>query len=216
MEEHLILLSWISEYAYCKRRFYLRVFEQNNTENGSLIEGRIAHQRADQAKIEKRGSLVKVTHLAVYSEKYQMYGICDSVEFIQSSDGVYVDFLNGTYKICPIEYKHGKSRDELEYNLQLVAQAICLEEMFQACIEKGYIYYTGQKDRKLVSFDSTLRKQVSAAVTEIRAYLQNPQTILPEYKKRCPRCSLYEICAPKNVMAQKYLERIWNRYVHVE
>ena len=54
------------------------------------------------------------------------------------------------------------------------------------------------------------------AVTEIREYLQNPQEILPEYRKRCPHCSLYEICAPKNVMTQKYLERIWDHYVHTE
>lgn len=216
MEDHSILLSWISEYAYCKRRFYLRVFEQNNIENGSLIEGRILHQRTDQAIIEKRGSLVKVTRLAVHSPKYQMYGICDSVEFTQSSDGVYIDFLNGTYRICPIEYKHGKSRDELEYNLQLTAQVLCLEEMFQTHIEEGYIYYIGQKDRKLVPFDPVLRKQVLEAVTEIREYLQNPQEILPEYRKRCPHCSLYEICAPKNVMTQKYLERIWDHYVHTE
>lgn len=216
MEDHSILLAWISEYAYCKRRFYLRVFEQNNIENGSLIEGRILHQRTDQSIIEKRGSLVKVTSLAVNSEKYQMYGICDSVEFTQSPDGVYIDFLNGAYRICPIEYKHGKSRDELEYNLQLTAQALCLEEMFQTHIEEGYIYYIGQKDKKLVSFDPTLRKQALATVTEIREYLQNPQEILPEYRKRCPHCSLYEICAPKNVMAQKYLERIWERYVHTK
>lgn len=216
MADDSILISWISEYAYCKRRFYLRVFEQNNAENGSLVEGLLAHKRVDQPVIEKRGLLVKVTRLAVNSEKYQMHGICDSIEFTKCKDGTYIDFLNGTYKICPIEYKHGKSRDEVEYNLQLMAQALCLEEMFQTHIEEGYIYYIGQKDRRQVCFDTALRKQVLDAVDEIRTYLQEPKTILPEYRKRCPHCSLYEICAPKSVMAEKYLERIWDYYVHVE
>ena len=64
MEDNSILISWISEYAYCRRRFYLRVFEQNNIENGSLVEGRLEHKRVDQPVIEKRGPLVKVTRLA--------------------------------------------------------------------------------------------------------------------------------------------------------
>ena len=190
MEDNSILISWISEYAYCRRRFYLRVFEQNNIENGSLVEGRLEHKRVDQPVIEKRGPLVKVTRLAVNSEKYQMHGICDSIEFTESEEGAYIDFLNGTYKICPIEYKHGKSRDEIEYNFQLMAQALCLEEMFQTNIEEGYVYYTGQKVRRQIRFDAALRQQVLEAVDGIRAYLQDPKAILPEYRKRCPHCSL--------------------------
>ena len=97
-----------------------------------------------------------------------------------------------------------------------MAQALCLEEMFQTNIEEGYVYYTGQKVRRQIRFDAALRQQVLEAVDGIRAYLQDPKTILPEYRKRCPHCSLYEICAPKSVMAKKYLERIWDHYVHSE
>lgn len=216
MEDNLILLSWISEYAYCARRFYLRIFEQNNAENGPLIEGRLAHKRVDQAVIEKRGKYVKVTRLMVRSEQYHMYGVCDNVEFIEDPDGVYIDFLKGKYQIHPVEYKHGKSRDEVEYNLQLTAQAICLEEMYQTHINSGYIYYIGQKDRRQVELNNSLRNQLIKAVYEIKNYLNEPESIAPEYRKRCPHCSLYEICAPKNVMAKKYIERIWDKYVHVE
>lgn len=217
MEDDSILISWISEYAYCPRRFFLRIFEQNNAENGPLIEGRLAHKRVDQSVIEKRGIHVKVTRLVVHSNKYKMHGICDSIEFTEDSEGASIDFLNGLrYQVCPVEYKHGKSRDEVEYKLQLTAQALCLEEMFQTHIEHGYIYYVGQKDRKMVIFDSGIRQQVIEAIAEIREYLKNPQTILPEYRKRCSHCSLYEICAPKSVMAKRYLERIWSKYVYTE
>ena len=131
MEDDSILISWISEYAYCPRRFFLRIFEQNNAENGPLIEGRLAHKRVDQPIIEKRGTNVKVSRLVVHSDKYKMHGICDSIEFTEDPEGAYIDFLNARrYQVCLIEYKHGKSRDEVEYNLQLTAQALCLEEMF--------------------------------------------------------------------------------------
>ena len=216
MDEDSILLSWISEYAYCPRRFYLRIFEQNSAMNGSLAEGRIAHKRVDQDVIERRGSFVKVTRMAVTSDQYHMHGICDSLEFIDDPNGAYIDFLDGIYKIQPVEYKHGKSRDEIEYNLQLTAQTMCLEEMYQTHIESGFVYYIGQKDRRQVVFNQELRSQVITAVNEIRTYIGNPKTILPEYRKRCPHCSLYEICAPKNIMTARYLERLWEKYVHVE
>ena len=145
-----------------------------------------------------------------------MYGICDSIEFTKDPNGPYIDFLNGTYRIAPIEYKHGKSRDEVEYNFQLMSQALCLEEMFHTHIDSGYIYYIGQKERRQVIFDQQLRQQIQTSIVEIRNYLQNSQAILPEYRKRCPHCSLYEICAPKNVKAEKYLEEVWDKYVHAE
>lgn len=214
--DSFVLLSWISEYAYCKRRFYLRIFEQNNAENGSLVEGRLAHKRVDQSMIEKRGESIKVTRMMVHSDRCQMHGLCDSIEFTKDPEGAYVDFLDGNYRICPVEYKHGRSRDEIEYKLQLTAQALCLEEMYHTKISEGYIYYIGQKDRRKVSFDSALRQQVTTAVTEIRDYLMHPMAIQPEYRKRCPHCSLYEICSPKNVIAKRYLERVWDKYVYTE
>lgn len=127
MDDEPILLSWISQWVFCKRRFYLQIAEQNFIENVFTAEGARDHKRAHECKIERRGTHIKVTGLQVVSEKYHLFGICDSVEFEVISDGCYIPFLEETCRIYPVEYKHGKKRDEEEYNLQMAAQTLCLE-----------------------------------------------------------------------------------------
>ena len=81
MDDEPILLSWISQWVFCKRRFYLQIAEQNFIENVFTAEGARDHKRAHECKIERRGTHIKVTGLQVVSEKYHLFGICDSVEF---------------------------------------------------------------------------------------------------------------------------------------
>ena len=109
MDDEPILLSWISQWVFCKRRFYLQIAEQNFIENVFTAEGARDHKRAHECKIERRGTHIKVTGLQVVSEKYHLFGICDSVEFEVVSDGCYIPFLEETCRIYPVEYKHGKN-----------------------------------------------------------------------------------------------------------
>ena len=102
-DDERILISWISEYVYCKRRFYMKIIERNDAVNQSIAEGMAVHSSIAEPKIERRGGIVKVTGLEVYSKQLGLYGICDNVEFHKSEKGYYIPFLNEKYLICPIE-----------------------------------------------------------------------------------------------------------------
>ncbi|RHO92008.1 CRISPR-associated protein Cas4 [Clostridium sp. AF37-5AT] len=213
MDDEPILLSWISQWVFCKRRFYLQIAEQNFIENVFTAEGARDHKRAHECKIERRGTHIKVTGLQVVSEKYHLFGICDSVEFEVVSDGCYIPFLEETCRIYPVEYKHGKKRDEEEYNLQMAAQTLCLEEMFHTTITTGYIYYTGSKERFEVNISDKVRADAVKFIREISSYLENPHPIKPELRKRCNGCSLNDLCNPRKILVQDYMECIRKKYI---
>ena len=202
-----ILISWLSEYSYCKRRFYIKVMENNSGINQFIAEGIIDHKSVDKSAIERRRSLVKVTRLNVYSNEYHLKGVCDNVEFLRDEAGGWVDFLAGKYIPVPIEYKHGKIRNESEYQIQLMGQAMCLEEMYDLKLDHGFIYYTSSRHRDRVDFTDELREKTINTIYEILAYFEKP--IAPEaiYKKRCYKCSVYDLCSPKNKMIEKYMAK---------
>lgn len=208
-----ILLSWIAEWVYCKRRFYLRVIENNIVNNQYMIEGARDHERAHSTSIEKRGKIITVRGLQVYSEKYQLFGVCDVVEFMIDSTGVYIPFLNEVCNIIPIEYKHGKVRNEKAYNYQMIAQAICLEEMLHIKISRGYIYYTTAKQRKEVIIDQESKERVIETISEISNYLVSPNLIHAELKRRCNGCSIRETCNPRNDITEQYMSKIRKKYL---
>ena len=204
-EDSEILISWLSEYAYCKRRFYLKVVEDNERINQFIAEGIINHKSVDKPTIEKRRNIVKVTRLNVYNNNYHIHGICDNVEFIKDPNGVYVNYLNGVYTPIPIEYKHGKKRDEYEYQVQLMGQALCLEYMYNVKIDYGYIFYVSSKHRDKVEFTDELRSNTLDIINELKKFLEYPKLPEAKYQKRCNNCSIYEICSPRNKMIEKYM-----------
>lgn len=209
MNEKYIIISSISEFYYCKRRFYLRFIEQQNCENQYITEGIIGHKNTHLSNIEKRKNLIKVSNMDIYSQKNNIIGKCDMVEFTKSPNGVKIDFLDGIYNIYPIEYKHGIVRNEKEYNLQLCAQAICLEEMYNCHIECGDIYYIDSNKRQTIKFDNELRNTLFNTINEIKLLYENFNVPEPIFKKSCNKCSLIDICNPKNTNIEKYINNIW-------
>ena len=210
VKKEQILLSWVSNYAYCPRRFYLATIEaQKPQANIYMTEGTIDHTRVDRPKIEKRGPLIKVTRLQVISEQYNLYGICDNVEFMVDPDGAWIPFLSQTCRITPVEYKHGKPKEYSEYKQQLTAQAMCMEEMYNTKVDRGFLYYTSSRQRQEVVFDEGLRDETIKTITNIREALDNPTVIRPEYKRRCQKCAYFEICEPKKVMVNNYVSKLW-------
>lgn len=208
MKSNQILLSWIHEYAFCPRRFYLRVQEQNNVSDLAMVEGKIAHNRVDTPKIEKRGKQIQVFRLEVSSNTFGLYGICDRIDFLLDECGVYIPFLKEICTIHPVEFKHGRKRNAYDYNQQLCAQAICLEEMFKTTIQKGRIWYTGTKQSYDVDLSDELRQETFHTINNIRQQLLCCNVIHAKYKKLCPKCALYEICDPKNDAINRYMQKI--------
>jgi CRISPR-associated exonuclease Cas4 len=219
MEESLseMPLSWISEYAFCRRRFYLRYVECMNLRSASMIEGKYEHRVVDDRHITKRGSHIIVSKLYVCSEKYSLYGLCDNVEFDEKpKEGSFIPFLNGLYTIIPVEFKHGKKRNEIEYEKQLCAQVLCLEEMYDAHIEQGIIYYVDSKDRMQIEITDELRQGTLDTIQSIRRDLfelsigKRADLIFPiKYQKRCEKCALYDVCSPKKLAVSAYMKKLW-------
>ena len=209
MEKREVLISWLSEFDYCPRRFWLKAVEKNVGDNLYTAEGSEMHERVHSCKIEKRRSVITVTGLDVSSVQYNLYGICDCVEFITSKEGSYIPFLNERCIICPVEYKHGKVRNEREYKVQLVAQTLCLEEMYNTSIAKGFIYYTNARHRQEVEIGEDIRCYTKSVIQRLTDFIADEKPPSPNYLKRCRRCSVYDVCSPKNVMVGKYMKELW-------
>jgi CRISPR-associated exonuclease Cas4 len=211
-ETEQILISWIDEYAYCPRRFYLKVLEKQEGSNIFMVQGTLEHKNVDNSRVEKRKDCISTYALEVHSETMNLYGKCDAVEFHVSPAGVFIPFLDKTCFIIPVEFKHGRIRNEKEYNLQLTAQALCLEEMYGCHIDKGYIYYVDSKSRYEVDFDDDIRDKVQNIILNINKLLMKPRLIEPKYKKRCRNCSVYDICNPRETIVSKYMNSLKERY----
>jgi len=181
-------VSALNQYAYCPRRCALIYLESEFTDNIHTQRGNAEHERVDQAAHATKRDGARVEYaLPIWSDKIGLIGKCDVVEF----------WHDGT--IYPVEYKHGPRRAWINDDVQLAAQAMCLEEMFGKAIASGAIYHSGSKRRREVAITEALRTNVNAAIANIRVVLQAGVLPPPVNDKRCDQCSLKEICQPAAV-----------------
>lgn len=156
------------------------------------------HKKAhDEVSFEKRGNLLITRGLRIKSRKLGMTGQCDVVEFHQTNDGINVFGYDGTWDVVPVEYKNGEPKEGEEDELQLCAQAVCLEEMFQTQIEKGYLFYGKNKHRTEVIFSNSLRQHLVEICVEMHHLFQKGYTPKVKTTPKCRSCSLNEVCVPK-------------------
>ena len=109
------------------------------------------------------------------------------------------DWLEADGTPYPVEYKHGARKKWINDDLQLAAQALCLEEMTGKPVPLGAIFHFTSRRRREVQVDEALRAEVVqtiAAIREIRRMGTSPK---PVNDKRCDQCSLREICQPAAV-----------------
>ncbi len=198
-ENQFVMLSAIAQYGYCLRRCALIHIDNLFEDNIFTLQGSLAHVRADEPTEKISGGIVEERALPVWSERYGLYGIADVVEF--HADG----------SIYPVEYKRGPKRKSMPDKLQLCAQAICLEEMFDVKIPYGAIYSSSSKARREVEIADDLRVQTLNAAQAVRALLATDELPPPVNDARCPNCSLVAICLPhgvsnlSNVKAERFL-----------
>lgn len=216
MEDNPVFLSWIHEYAFCPRRFYLRVCEGQHSINTAMAEGKQSHKRVDSEKIEKRGNLIQVFGLKVHSKQLDLYGACDRVDFYLSESGTYIDFLNEKCLIHPVEFKHGRKRNAEDYMQQLCGQAICLEEMFDCKIEEGTLWYTGTKQSLEINISKELRDRTLKTIKAIKKQIDKNKDIKATYRKLCNNCAMFDVCDPRNDMSIRYVKRLKSKLLEVE
>lgn len=197
-EEDYLMLSGIQHFAFCRRQWALIHIEQQWAENYQTTSGELMHKKAhDEASFEKRGELLIVRGLRIASHELGLSGQCDVVEFHQREDGISLWGYAGKWNPVPIEYKHGSPKENNADELQLCAQAICLEEMFQTVITEGFLYYGEKRRRSRVEFTDHLRSEVIKTCTEMHDLFKKGYTPKSKYTKQCKACSLENLCVPR-------------------
>ncbi len=197
-EQGAIMLSALQHFVFCRRQWALIHLEQQWADNVRTVEGHLMHRRAhDEKQVEKRGDLLVLRGLHVRSETLQVTGICDVVEFHQCQNGVPLQGYEGLWQPYPVEYKRGSPKPYDADELQLCAQAMCLEEMLLCTIPEGSLYYGENRRRTQISFTPEMRERVSALLAEMRQYTERGYTPRPKPTKGCNTCSLKDVCLPK-------------------
>lgn len=209
-DDKYIPLSYISQFHYCKRRVGLLMLEQQWSDSTDTIKGTAEHKNVHTAGSKSHNGHYVLTELQVFSKKMGLAGKCDVVEAIPCLEGVSLPFLDeNRYTLYPIEYKHGKFRNELEYELQLCAQAMCLEEMYCVKIKSGALFYISSHRRKEILFDDELRNTVLKTASELAKLLDSEQVPQAVGSSKCSRCSLKDICMPDILYSvNEYMKKI--------
>ena len=197
-QDDYLMISGIQHFKFCRRQWALIHVEQQWAENIHTVVGELMHKKAhDPYLTEKRKDLLVVRSLPVASKVMGVSGECDVVEFHRCEDGIKLHGHRGTFLVYPIEYKKGKPKVTEEDKLQLVAQALCLEEMFSTNISEGALFYGETRRREVVIITEELRQEVIKMFQEMHQYFDRKYTPKVKYNKACNSCSLKDICLPK-------------------
>lgn len=191
IEQVVIPVSAINQYAYCPRRCALIHVEQTFDDNIYTMRGRDLHERTDQPTESGWEEGVQVERaLPLWSTRLGLIGKADVVEFHGSTP-------------YPVEYKSGPNRRFENDDLQVCAQALCLEEMTGKAVPRGAIYHHSSRRRREVVFTPVLRQRVEEAVAGIRQMLGSDILPPPVNDRRCEHCSLRESCMPSVIGEQE-------------
>lgn len=211
-EDDYLMISGIQHFKFCRRQWALIHIEQQWADNVHTAIGELMHKKVhDPYLTEKRKDTIIARALPVASRTMGVSGECDVVEFHKCEDGIRLYGHRGLYSIFPIEYKKGKPKLSEEDQLQLAAQAMCLEEMFSAEVLEGAIFYGETRRRESVLISEDLRKMVRDIFSEMHQYYDRRYTPKVKYSKACNSCSLKDICLPKlgkTVSVKAYMKQM--------
>lgn len=187
----LIPLSALQHFLYCPRQCALIHVDQQWAENRYTAEGRVLHERTDSGVPETRSGMRIERRVAIRSSRLGVSGYADVVE---------VDRKNGIVR--PVEYKRGRPKSHRADEVQLCAQAVCLEEMLGEEVVAGSIFYGRSRRRLDVEFDHDLRRLTEETATATHRLLRGGEVPAPLYEARkCEPCSLVDICRPRELAA---------------
>lgn len=210
-EDDLIPVSALADFTFCERRAALHFIENVWKDNIFTAEGTIIHDRVDDASAsEVRGNVRIARSVWLRSLALGLVGKADVVEFHKTeTGGVKLEGISGLWLPFPVEYKRGLLRHERSFEVQLCAQAICLEEMLGGNIPSGAIFYGQTRRRMDVFFDSKMRTETEEAAKKIHELIASGITPPPVYSAKCKKCSLVELCLPKiSKKAGNYLLKV--------
>jgi len=198
-EEDRLPVSALQHLLYCERQCALIHVERLWAENWHTAEGRLMHDRTDTPEnVIEYGKRV-ARAMKVWSDKLGLYGVCDVVEWQDDIP-------------TPIEYKRGKPKQHRADEVQLCAQALCLEEMFNVRIPQAELFYGKPRRRTIVPLDAELRELTVKLAKRLHAMIGAGLTPSANYdRKKCAACSLLELCMPRAASGRtvaEYLEEM--------
>lgn len=203
-EDDFLPISAMQHLAFCPRQCALIHIEQTWEENVLTAEGRILHERADSAHNESRAGLRIVRSLRLRSFRLGLIGVADLVEFSTNMPPY------------PVEYKRGKSKIEPIDEIQLCAQAICLEEMMGVNISVGALYYGEPRRRQPVTFTDCLRERTEETSIELHQLLSQDKTPKIMFLPKCKKCSLFDRCMPDIMSSRNSANKYFSCFFKTE
>lgn len=204
-EDELIPLSALQHLLFCERQCALIHIEQAWAENRFTAEGRIMHERVDEAGRESRDRIRTVNGLPLRSLRLGLSGKADVVEFHREGDDASGDA--SVWRPFPVEYKRGKPKQNDCDLVQLCAQALCLEEMLEVAVPEGALYYGTPRRRLVVVFDEALREKTREAARRLHELISSGHTPQARYEKKCESCSMLSVCMPKVTGSHRSVRR---------
>jgi CRISPR-associated exonuclease Cas4 len=195
-DQGLIPLSALNALLYCDRRAALRHLDGLYVHNEHTRRGDILHRRTDRAGFERRRGVRTERGLWIASRRLRLYGRADLVEFHRPL-GRRPPGQPLIEVPLSVEYKQGKKRRWDNDDVQLCAQALCLEEMLGRDIPEGAIYHAQSKTRRTVEFTPELRARTEATVASLHQLLESGRVPAAVPKPQCRGCSLRGHCLPE-------------------
>ena len=196
-EADYIMLSALQHYLYCPRQCALIHLEQVWAENRFTAEGRVLHERADSKETVQQGRMRTVRTLLIRSARL---GIARAGRRRR---------VPRRRRVYPVEYKRGRPKANRCDEVQLCAQALCLEEMLGVQIESGALFYGEKRRRKAVAFDARDQGADRNDDWPGSRPAGGQSDAAGGIRKKCEQCSLRAACLPQSCTAgrsvRKYL-----------
>ena len=201
------MISALQHFLFCPRQCALIHIEQLWQENLFTAEGRIMHERVHEAGSESRKNIRVEYSLHIKSYRLGLTGMADVVEFHRENS-------HKPWQPFPVEYKRGRPKKDHVDEVQLCAQAMCLEEMLNTSVPEGALYY-GKKHRRVpVTFNVKLRELTVETAQALHELINSGVTPPPKYDHRkCDNCSLVQVCLPRAVQKKPRVKNYIARMV---
>lgn len=214
-DDQMLMLSGIQHYMYCPRQWALIHIEQQWNDNRLTAEGHILHKNVDNpAYRQKNGDTITLRSVHIASHALGLYGISDAIELLPSvsaTDAITHPRYPGYWKPHPIEYKRGHRKPDERDDVQLCAQVICLEEMYNIHIPEAALFYNETRHREVVEMNESLRQLTKELSEAMHQTFESGITPKAEDRRECRSCSLIDICAPeltKRTTVSYYLNKM--------
>lgn len=202
-EESYLPLSGLQHMIFCDRQAALIHVEGVWVDNSLTVEGTHLHRVVDAGRSTNRNGLRLSRGLRLASQRLGLSGRADVVEFHEVEE-------TGAWRPVPVEYKRGRPKEHRADEVQLCAQAMCLEEYFAVPVAHGELFYGETRRRLAVRFDDALRRLTEDTAHRFHALVRDGVTPVRFREKKCQRCSLVEVCLPprrRALSAAAYLAR---------